>query len=288
VGLTLYQKILHFSRVPTFGPVWDRALLQWWQDPAVSLRELSRRLGVDPRTVYRQAARLDLPAKRPGSLSKPVPPPPIRAAIPNESWEGRRQRYRSAWLEALATYQKEGRTALRHRLPHVYTWLRRRDCQWLEMHLPPRQTSRPVAARVIWAERDAQLAEDVTISGQRLRQQPGRPVLITRTAIGRDIGHLALLHKHLDKLPQTAKALSAQVEAREAFAVRRILWAADMFRREGVMPKRWELERRGALRFSTIASPLIEETLVAILAAVQGETYFVRHSAGRDHEELTC
>lgn len=48
------------DRTPAYGPVWEELLRSLWRDSTVSLRALSRRLGVDPKTVIRQARRLDL------------------------------------------------------------------------------------------------------------------------------------------------------------------------------------------------------------------------------------
>ena len=264
------EDLLRYHRILSYGPAWEESLCRSWMDPDISLRELSRRLGVDPRTIHRQAVCLRLSSKRPGSHQQ-LEHPQLAQEIshrPHKSKMENRE-YRAAWLAAAAMNQEASKTRLRRELPHVYAWLRRNDRQWLDEHSPLPRKPRVCTSRVDWEKRDCQLAHAVTSSGKHLRQQLGRPVLITRTAIGRDIGHLALLHKHLDKLPKTAEALSAQVETRESFAVRRIYWAGEMFCLKGIMPKLWDLKRHAALRFDTIVSPLIEEALLTTLRDLQ-------------------
>ena len=66
---------------------------------------------------------------------------------------------------------------------------------------------------------------------------------ITLSALGRQIGQIALLQQHLDKLPQASQALRVLVESREAFAVRRIWWLANQFAQTHWVPKEWMLIR---------------------------------------------
>jgi hypothetical protein len=63
-----------------------------------------------------------------------------------------------------------------------------------------------------------------------------------------ELGQLALIQKHLDKLPLTAKVLTDVVETRESFALRRIDWVASCYTEENVCPQRWQLIRRAGLR----------------------------------------
>lgn len=68
----------------------------------------------------------------------------------------------------------------------------------------------------------------------------GRPVQVTKTAIGRAIGAITLLQQKLHKLPLTAQVLASVIETREQYAVRRVWWAADLYYQEGVFPREWQ------------------------------------------------
>jgi hypothetical protein len=51
------------------------------------------------------------------------------------------------------------------------------------------------------------------------------------------------LQQKLHKMPLTAQVLASVVETREQYAVRRVWWAADLYRQEGVL-REWQLVMR--------------------------------------------
>ncbi len=53
------------SKIITFGALWDDELKDNWNSPRVSLRQLARLLGVDPKTIKRRALLLNLSFPRP-------------------------------------------------------------------------------------------------------------------------------------------------------------------------------------------------------------------------------
>jgi hypothetical protein len=86
----------------------------------------------------------------------------------------------------------------------------------------------------------------------RLKEKPGKPKRITLSAIGREIGQLALLQQHLVRLPLSARLLAESVEAREEFAVRRVQWVVGQCLQEDSNPSRWTLiKRAGVERIAT-------------------------------------
>lgn len=95
----------------------------------------------------------------------------------------------------------------------------------MEAHLPAIQQKAPPPPRVDWESRDTELAESIKLVAANLYSKVGKPTQITTAAIARELGQLALIQKHLDKLPLTAKILADLVETLETFAVRRIQWA---------------------------------------------------------------
>jgi len=120
--------------------------------------------------------------------------------------------------------------------------------------------------RVNWAERDERLAGEVKTAVQHLKHMPGRPVRISVEAIGRQVGQFRALRSGLDRLPLTSKALAELVETPEAFAVRRILWAVELYQREGVCPKRWQLIERASIKPKHLLKwPLVQQALEAAL-----------------------
>jgi Tn7-like transposition protein D/TniQ len=239
----------HFSKINAFGPIWETKLQALWKDESVSLRGLARQLGVDPLTIKRHATRLGLlfprlRDRRSGLEENQQLHPHVFQAPETTVL----QEYRTTWLTALESGPGIGVTELRSKMPGIYTWLYRNDRVWLRAHTPILKEKPTIRhQRVDWKERDKRLAEEVIVAASRLKDLPGRPVHITLTTIGREIGQLALFQQHLDKLPRTAKALEGLVESREVYAVRRIQWTARDCIQSNIYLVRWLLIKKAGV-----------------------------------------
>lgn len=200
---------------------------------------------MDPLTVRRHAARLHLPPSLPGRKSKPLP----RAARLKRSHDSaaraeKRRACRAKWISTTRQAPKTTLKALRLNLPREYAWLRRNDAEWLKRHSPlTRRRARPTSG-VDWKKRDAEYAVAVRAAATRLRNNSGRPVQVTRAAIGRAVGATTLLRQKLQKMPLAAQVMAGLVETRVEYAVRRVRWAAECFTRERTMPRPWQLVLR--------------------------------------------
>src|SRR5260370_580158 len=237
-----------FSKIKAFGPIWETKLQALWKDKSVSLRGIARQLGVDPLTIKRHASRLSLPFPRPrGIRSRLRENQQLQPRMLNMSNSTALEAYRTSWLTSLRTNPGAGVTKLRKITPGIYTWLYRHDKIWLKAYTPACTEKKIGYHRVDWAERDAGLAEKVISVATRLKNLPGRPVHLTLSAIGRELGQVALLQQHLDKLPKTAEALKGLVESREAYAVRRIQWALLDCIRNNIHLERWPLIKKAGV-----------------------------------------
>ena len=133
---------------------------------------------------------------------------------------------------------------LRRRLPRDYAWLLQNDYDWLNSHSPRTHGLTITASGIDWKARDIQYAVAVKASVHRLRNVSGRPVRVTRTAIGRDLGAITLLRQKLHRMPLTTKVLAGATETWEEYAIRRVQWAANLYLRENLVPQGWQLELR--------------------------------------------
>jgi len=257
------------SKIKSFGTLWETRLQTLWQDETASLRAMARQLGVDPLTVKHQALRMGLPFPRPVNIcSRPRVRQKTTAPSLQNSERASLKAYRTTWLTMMQANLGEGITILRSKAPGVYTWLYRNDKAWLQAHRPPSKKPKLRPSRVDWEKRDLQLVEEVKAAALRLRSLSGRPVALTTSAIGREIGQLALLQQHLDKLPRTAEALEEYIESQEAYAVRRVWWAVEDYIQKNIFPDRWQLIRKaGVVRL--IKSSQVKDAINGALQALE-------------------
>ena len=75
-----------------------------------------------------------------------------------------------------------------------------------------------------------------------------KPARITLSRIGKTIGLLALLEKHLDLMPLTKAYLKSVAESVEDFQIRRIKWAIKLLDECGEEIQRWKVIRVAGLR----------------------------------------
>jgi hypothetical protein len=249
-----------------FGQVWETKLKRLWKNPSLSLSEVGRRLEVDPLTVRRHAARLNLPFSRHGRKSKPLKrETQLKGDTASHAWQKTRCTYRSEWLSMTEQNPKVTLKELRHSLPKEYAWLLQNDSEWLQSYRPRLRELIRTKSCVDWERRDFQYAAAVKTSAARLKNAPGSPVQVTKTAIGRALGAVTLLRQKLFKMPLTAQVLAGVVETREQYAIRRVCRVANLYLAEGVLPRPWQLITRAHV-YSLRGVPEIK---VAIEAAIQ-------------------
>lgn len=162
------------------------------------------------------------------------------------------------------------------RLPD-YAWLHRNDREWLTQALSA-GTKRILerSTRINWSNRDRQFARDVDRFGQRLLKLE-KPVRITRALLGRTMGKLTILEKHIQKLPLTAAALAKNVETTKQFQSRRLLWAAKKILTDQPSAPAWLLLRVAGIRpkMAEEILPLVRELSLCTDIAQLGKCHFL-------------
>jgi Tn7-like transposition protein D len=249
-----------FDHINAYGPTWEAALADWWEDMSLSIHQMAPRLGVAHNTVKYQAIRLGLNFPRAG----PGPKVAKVNSIIQEAARRKQERQssevdadlikakREEWLEAIKQNPSAIRTRLQRDFPLLFSWLLKYDNGWLKENIPP-LFKRTGSAREIadWSGRDFGLEKEVREAAERLKRVAGRPVRITITAIARELDRKELLQKekHLAKLPITQQALDEVAETRAQFALRRLRWAAGCFRNEGLVPAKSALALRAGVDY---------------------------------------
>jgi len=267
------------SKMKVFGRVWEDTLRRLWADPALSVSGIASRLEVDPLTVRRHAERLQLASS--GSRRVPSLSPALRlkAVSPEAEQARKRREHRALWLEVMKRCPKPNMKSIRGSLSRTYAWLIQNDSAWLKTHRPKPSKRARITTSVDWEKRDSKLAMAVREVASRLKSAQGRPIRVTKTAVGRDLGQLTLLRQKIHKLPLTAAALDEVVESRADFAIRRVRRVAVMFSQEGAQPRAWELIAKANVH-SLMSVPRVADAVNDSLRMFEAEVKAVYAKAG--------
>ncbi|MDF9408525.1 MAG: hypothetical protein A4E52_00162 [Pelotomaculum sp. PtaB.Bin013] len=226
------------GRIKSFGPTWEKELIRLAVVEKKGLRESARQLNVDPKTIKNQLKKIQDQSND-----------QLINDLSMRDFQSELNKYRARWLEIAEHNPGKTKTELRRSTKAEYAWLYRHDRDWLNDHSPtPIRRMKYTDRRVNWVKRDEELAERVSMAAQEIKQVPGRPVRLTISSIGKRVGELALLQKHLEKLPKTKSILQEVVETAENFQVRRVEYAVEKLREQGELLRTWKIVREAGLR----------------------------------------
>jgi hypothetical protein len=219
------------GRVKQFGHVWGKRL-QELSKKDLSVRAMARELGVDSQTVKKylnqQLAENDCAEEKIVSEEKLI-------------------HYKKQWLEICELYPQLNRTALRQKNKAAYTFLYRYDKDWLMSHCPELQRKKEVTFIVDWHQRDLEYTKKIkALYKETLRLK--NPVRITISYLGKQLGILANLEHHLNKLPLTAGLLSKITETTEEFQIRRSYKIIDNLIEQDEPIDLWRIQREAGIK----------------------------------------
>jgi hypothetical protein len=219
------------GRVKAFGDVWMDKLQIIAKNKDLSIRAMAEMLGVDSKTVKRYLLPIDRQKEEVESIV-------IHPTL---------QQYRQKLLEGIQRYPNDSRTQIRRRFQKEYAYLYRHEKEWLFNQLPNIRTKEKPKATVDWEARDLEYCLKVKKLYKELVILD-KPVRITVSIVGKRLGILSNLEKHLDKLPQTKKFLNEVTETIQQFQIRRCSKIIDQMLQEKEPVRLWEVQRIGAVK----------------------------------------
>lgn len=184
---------------------------------------------------------------------------------------------RELWLEAVKTNPDAGRHALRRKYSFLYEWFSKNDREWFQARLPPRKPATGPGVLVNWPQRDTDTVKAIKGEVERIRSAPGKPVRVTGTGVAKNIGKLSVVNKRGNLLPLTVKALAEVTESNEDYAVRRVLWATDCFRAEGILPSVWQLQLRAGVSNKVSKHPVVKAAMEAAIESLDPKSFVARN-----------
>lgn len=232
-GSDLYK----IGRIKSFGPEWQKELLYLATQEKISLRGIAKSLNVDTKTIKFQLERL---AKQGRGAASQV--------TPEDRYDKKLKQYRTSWKKVIENHPGKIKTEIRKLMPCTYIWLYRHDRQWLDQNSPPlKARTKHADYRVDWDKRDKELVKRVKHAAGDIKKAC-KPIRVTISSIGKQVGEIALLQRHLLKLPRTKIALGSLVETEEDFQIRRVKWAAKILSEKGELLQEWKIVRMAGLR----------------------------------------
>jgi hypothetical protein len=129
-----------FTKVKSYGAVWETHLQNLWADSSLSLHAIARKLGFKDTTVKSQAVRLGLRFPRLKPIAKSIQASTELLSHSRNALvttQDTLEIYRQEWLTAVKENPGARRTFLAKKFRRLYRYLRKYDAEWLEAHMPP-------------------------------------------------------------------------------------------------------------------------------------------------------
>jgi len=224
------EDILKIGRIKKFGHVWEDKLGQLVHQEKKSWYAAAKELKCDISTIKKYSTKI---------LFEENQSNPDKVEIA--------QLKQIDWLLLLKKYPEYSVTALRKIAPALYLWHYRNNLEWLQNNSPKKKSKTNISKRVDWSERDIQVLNDIKEEFIKLKAIE-KPTFINKSRIGKEIGCLAILEKHLDKMPRTKQYLESNMESREEFQIRRIIWACKKINDSGQELVKWKVKRMAGIR----------------------------------------
>lgn len=93
---------------------------------------------------------------------------------------------------------------------------------------------------------------------------------ISMTAIANVVGHRAWFEKNLVRSPLTGEVIAKCVESHEHYLIRKVRWAENYYREQGITPSRHKLEGLAGTRARAGRTEKVEAAINAALKHLNG------------------
>lgn len=227
------------GRIKNFGKVWEEKLKGYLKEEKYGLRELSRIMKCDPKTILKFDRLFQINYFK--SKHK------ILEDNKKIVFKDMIEEYKEKVLKTISTNPQLSRTQIRKLCKKEYIYLYRKDKRWLLQNLPQITKKINNTGKVDWGKRDEELLTIIKVKYKELLEKKV-PVRITKSRLGKVAGVSAVLDKKLNKLPKTEKYLNQIVETVEEFQVRRCKNIVDDKLENKDNIKLWEIQKIAGVR----------------------------------------
>ena len=172
----------------------------------------------------------------------------------NPTYSELRKLHRQKWISLIDENTDISRSELIRRLPAVHRWLIDNDREWYESNSPPSRRH----TNADWKNRDIKWLGEIKHIVEELLKSKERPIWISMRLIERLTGFYTLSKAvNEGKLPLTKAYLDKNIETRDDWNRRRIMWAANKLYEEGKLSGLFALRKASGLS-KKMFEPLVE------------------------------
>ena len=171
--------------------------------------------------------------------------------------------HHKGWLALVERYPEKLKSELRKLSPKIYMWLYRNDKEWLGRNSPDRRIPVAMNKRVDWTQRDKVIVKEVIVAIRRIKASENPFLRITAGRIGKMIGKLNIIEKHILKLPETKRIMKLELESVEDFQKRKIRCVIDKMLAEKEPLYESHIYRKASIAKGRISS--VDEYLLHVL-----------------------
>lgn len=225
------------GRIKAFGHVWESKLQELITEKKLSYRKMALSMGCDVKTIQKFES---IFAKKTVAQQNMEP---VRSQMDKD----RHETYKNNLLNLIAAQPDLSRTAIRQLCQKEYAFLYRHDSTWLFEVLPSTKSAGGSKGYIHWQQRDQELLLDLQKARVELLNKE-KPIRISKGTLGKKIGKLSLLEKHLDKLPSCNDFIVKVSETTQQFQVRRCQQIIMNMKLEGLPLIEWKIWRQAGLR----------------------------------------
>lgn len=248
------------GRIKSFGHVWEERLKEILEKDNLSLREATRVMKCDPKTIIKFDKSLGINCFQENSMriagkKEPSINPDLKKI----------ESYKNSIRKAILDNPTVSRTAIRSICKKEYTYLYKHARDWLMENLPQRLQPKPNKNIIVdWHNRDIETVRLLKGKYQDFFKKE-KPVRITKSLLGKTLGILANLEHNIDKLPKTEAYLAEILESVEDFQIRRCKKIISERLNNEETIKMWQIQRAAGIRGETFKK--IEKQLEEYLNA---------------------
>lgn len=233
------------GRIKEFGNVWENKLKEHMHEDDYGLRELSRIMQCDPKTIVKFDEKLGVNYFRNSKLRiNPQNSKDVSRSIDI-------QHYKRVILETLNNNPDYSRTQIRELCKKEYIYFYRHDKKWLFENLPAVINKKKINyrsnSRVDWEKRDEEVLATIKKQYKSLLLKE-KPIRINKGNLSKAEGLLPIIEKKLSKLPRTEEYINNIVESVEEFQLRRSKLIVDKKVEDEEELRLWDVQRLAGIR----------------------------------------